>query len=107
MDIQPIASSTVEGPTELKQQIHQLVEQLPVEALPDMLHFSAKLLNGSQVNGSNEATPIQSSSFSESSQTKQPWLPSIERLKDSPFWDEFEEAIAEYRRELDAENEVL
>ena len=105
MDIQPIASSTVEGPTELKQQIHQLVEQLPVEALPDMLHFSAKLLNGSQVNGSNGATPIQSP-VSKQAETKHPWMQFAGMFKDDPYWDEFQEAIAEYRREIDAEDEV-
>lgn len=106
MDIQPMASSKVESPTRLKQQIHQLVEQLPVEALPDMLHFSEQLTNGSQVNGSNGATPVQWP-VSKQAETKHPWMKFAGMFKDDPYWDEFKEAIAEYRREIDAEDEVI
>lgn len=105
MDIQPIALSTVPGPTELKQQIHQLVEQLPVEALPEMLHLSSQLTNRSQVNGSNGAAPVQSP-VSKEAETKHPWMEFAGMFKDDPYWDEFQEAIAEYRREVDAEDEV-
>ena len=89
-------------PVYLKQQIHQVVEQLPEEQLPHMLHFSETLLNGNRVNGVNGTVGNQSPSAQEFP-PDQPWLPYVEILANSPHWDEFDEAIAESRREA---NEV-
>lgn len=96
-------------PVDLKQQIHQVVEQLPEEQLPDMLHFSETLLNGNRVNGVNGANgtvPIEPQLANQSPQTEHPWMKFAGMFEHDPDWDEFQQAIAEYRREVDAENEV-
>ena len=93
-------------PVDLKQQIHQVVEQLPEEQLPNLLHFSETLLNGNRVNGVNGSV-INQSSLAQEFPPNQPWLPYVEILKDDPDWDEFQEAIAEYRREVDEAHGVV
>jgi len=96
-------------PIDLKQQIHQVVEQLPEEQLPNLLHFSKTLLNGksaNEVNGVNGSVGDQSS-LAQEFPPDQPWLPYVEILANSPHWDEFDEAIAEYRREIDEAHGVI
>lgn len=89
-------------PVDLKQQIHQVVEQLPEEQLPDMLHFSETLLNGNRVNGvngANGAGPVQSQLANQTLETEHPWMKFAGVFKDDPDWDEFLECLAEVRRE--------
>lgn len=93
-------------PVDLKQQIHQVVEQLPEEQLSNLLHFSETLLNGNRVNGVNGTVGDQSQLINQSPQTEHPWMKFAGMFEHDPDWDEFQEAIAEYRREVDAENEV-
>ena len=93
-------------PVDLKQQIHQVVEQLPEEQLPNLLHFSETLLNGNRVNGVNGTVGNQSPLANQASETEHPWMKFTGMFEHDPDWDEFQEAIAEYRREVDAENEV-
>ncbi len=83
--------------TDLKQQVHQIVEQLPPEQLPTLLHFSEGLLQpGQTILGKNNSTfgPSHRSTPGE-----HPWLKYAEILKESTDWDEFLEALAEVRRE--------
>lgn len=86
--------------TDLKRQVHQIIEQLPPEQLFTLLHFSAGLLhpthalleeNNSAFTPSNLPTP-----------TEHPWLKFAGMSQDDPDWEEFQAAIAEYRCEIDA-----
>jgi hypothetical protein len=83
--------------TDLKQQVHQIIEQLPPEQLPTLLHFSEGLLQpGQTILGKNNST------FSPSHLStpgEHPWLKYAEILNESTDWDEFLEALAEIRRE--------
>lgn len=96
-------------PIDVKQQIHQVVEQLPEEQLPDLLLLSQALLNGNSVNGANgvNGTVGNQSPSAQEFPPDQPWLPYVEILANDPDWDEFQEAIAEYRREVDEAHGVV
>ncbi len=43
----------------------------------------------------------------EATQVENPWLKICGKYKDDPTWDDFQTAIEEYRRELDAEEAAL
>ena len=81
--------------TELKPHIFQLIEQFPLENLPEVSNFLELLLKFSlskddvKLNQPNQASLIE----------EQPWLKYTSVLKDSPNWEEFLEAMAENRRE--------
>jgi len=86
--------------TDLKQQVHQIVEQLPPEQLPTLLHFSEGLLHPSQaLLGENESAYT---SPNLPTPTAHPWLKFAGMSQDDQDWEEFQAAIAEYRREVDA-----
>jgi len=83
--------------TDLKQQVYQLIEQMPPEQLPTLLHFFEGLLQpGPTIPGKNNSTfsPSQLSTLGE-----HPWLKYAEILNESTDWDEFLDALAEIRRE--------
>ncbi len=83
--------------THLKQQIHQLIEQLPPEQLPTLLHFSEGLLQpGQTILGRDNST---FTSSQPPALGEHPWLKYAEILNESTDWDEFLEALAEIRRE--------
>lgn len=86
--------------TDLKQQVYQLIEQLPPEQLPTLLHFSEGLLQpGPTIPGKNNST------FSPSHLStpgEHPWLKFAGMSQDDQDWEEYQAAIAEYRREIDA-----
>lgn len=86
--------------TELKQQVHQIVEQLPPEQLPTLLHFSEELLHPSQtIQSQNDSVFAPSNMLTP---TEHPWLKFAGMSQDDQNWEEFQAAIAEYRREVDA-----
>jgi len=83
--------------TELKPHIFQLIDQFPLEKLPEVSNFLELLLKFShtsddvKLNQPNQSPPTE----------EQPWLKYTTILKDSPNWDEFLETMAENRREED------
>jgi hypothetical protein len=86
-------------PLTVKSHIYQILEQFPLDRLPEISLFLEQLLkvvNSSVVNPSASSLSCPSNS---SPQTEQPWLKYTAVLKDSPNWDEFLEVINENRRE--------
>ncbi len=79
--------------THLKQQIHQLIEQMPSEQLPTLLHFSEAIM------GRNNSTFTASRPPASG---EHPWLKFAGMSQDDQDWEEYQAAIAEYRREMDA-----
>ncbi len=92
-------------PTEtldLRQQILQSIEQLPAEHLPQLLQLLQAWLVHSKlnaVNGIAHQLPVTDTQL----ESEQPWLKYTNRLKNSPNWDEFLDAMAETRRQTDEE----
>jgi hypothetical protein len=87
---------------ELKQQIQQLIDQLPPEQLSQLLqllHVWYAHMSASGVNGSANQPPATSAAV----EAEQPWLQYITRLKDSPNWDEFLKVLAEARHQKNEE----
>jgi hypothetical protein len=86
--------------TDLKQQVHQIVEQLPLEQLPALLHFSEGLLHPTHVILGGKDSAFTPSNLP--TPTEHPWLKFAGMSQDDQDWEEFQAAIAEYRREVDA-----
>lgn len=90
--------------TDIKPQIYQLVDQLHPDKLSDLLRFLEevlKIINTHIVNNTK---------FNQHRQLPQTGPPSLKfpgMFKDDPNWEEFQAAIAEYRREVDATSVML
>ena len=87
-------------PPNLKMEIYQLIENLPDEKLPEVLGFLKVLHKISYDPMTAEAMPNQSSATNEAS-PEHPWMKFAGMFADDEDWDEFQAAMAEYRRELD------
>ncbi|MEK8019502.1 MAG: hypothetical protein VSS75_021730 [Candidatus Parabeggiatoa sp.] len=87
---------TIQASPLTKQYTHQLIDQFPSNRLPEISLFLEQLLK--VVNGDS----VNQASLSSSSPPEHPWLKFAGMFKDDPNWDEFQAAIAEYRREVDA-----
>jgi hypothetical protein len=90
--------------TNLKQQIYLLVDRLPPEQLPRLLHFIEQWLEQDNRSETNGATLNLPSTSRELSEADQPWLRYTAKLKDSPNWDKFLEALAETRHAVDEDD---
>lgn len=82
--------------TTLKQQIYGLIEQLP-----GLLRFIEQWLENNHPPEPNGATVQPSSISGEAVEADQPWLKYTAKLKASPHWDEFLEAMADTRQTTD------
>ena len=80
-------------PSDLKPQIYDLIEQLPPERLPELLHVLETLLNGKSANGMSDTA------LSQAPQTEPPWMKFAGMFKDDPYWEEYLECLVEVRRE--------
>jgi len=86
--------------TEMKEHIYQIVDQFPTDRLADLSRFLEQRLKTINTNVVNEAA-------NQSPLTEHPSLKFAGIFKDDPNWDEFQAAIAESRREVDATDGVL
>ncbi|MFN8486507.1 MAG: hypothetical protein U0350_02880 [Caldilineaceae bacterium] len=89
--------------TNLKQKIFMLVDQLPVEQLPKLLSLLERWLEQDNAPETNGAILKSPSTSGERTEADQPWLKYTARLKDSPNWDEFLDALAQARHADEAE----
>jgi hypothetical protein len=81
------------------QQTHQLLDQFPSDRLPEISLFLEQLLKIVKTNVVNQSV---------SSPSKEhPWLQFAGMYGDDFDWDTFQAGIDEYRREVDAKEEVL
>jgi hypothetical protein len=97
------AHTTIPTIDDLKPQIYQLIEQLPPAQLPELKGFIETGFNNTYTGVGSDAAP----SFPTPTQTEHPWLKFAGMFEDDPDWEEFQAAIAEYRREVDATEGVL
>jgi hypothetical protein len=86
-----------------KQHIYQLIEQLPLEQLPELLRLIKTQNHDTNTSVENDSVP----KFTQSQLTKHPSLKFAGVFKDDPNWKEFQTAIASYRREVDAQERGL
>ena len=100
--------NSVTTTTDLKQLIYEKIERLSAEQLAVLLHL---LENNSLLDLDNQRNGSISENGhalteQEAKYAKWPWMEYVDQLKDSPNWDEFEEDLAEFRREANEEYEL-
>jgi hypothetical protein len=85
---------TIQTSPFIKEHTHQLLDQFSSDRLPEISLFLEQLLK--VVNSVNQST------LPNSLQEENPWIKFSGMFADDPDWEEFQVAIAENRRELDA-----
>jgi hypothetical protein len=92
------SSKTIPMP-DIKQHLYQLIEQLPSEQLPKILRLMETRYHDTNTGVESDSV----TKFTQSQLTKHPSLKFAGVFKDDPNWEEFQTAIASYRREVDAQ----
>ncbi len=91
--------------TNVRTEIHQIVDQLPFEILHDVLSLLKGLFNifNREATNGNEPNPssfMPDSNPDETLQNEHPWMKFSGMFADDPYWDEYMECMAEVRAEL-------
>lgn len=89
--------------TDIKPHIYQVIDQFPLDRLPEISLFLEQLLKVINTPNINQSVSPNPSLLTE----EHPWLKFAGMFADDPNWEEFQEAIAESRREIDATEGVL
>ena len=94
--------------SDIRAEIDKIIDQLPIEIFPHVLHllegllniFSRTSTNGNQENLSSLIPDSSQAEIAKDDDEEHPWMKFAGMFSESPYWDEYLECLAEARAEL-------